>query len=414
MSLFWIDKTGFEITYDDLYNDLVKDGEGSVYIQNSNPYFVFVNLLRNLLSHKKSIILDSDFSSVELLSLEISDEVLSRGKYFQSNFSDEFRNLDMILNAYERNKKKLEIEMFTSGTSGKPKKVCQSLLNVIREVRVNSLYENNIWGFAYNPTHFAGLQVFFQALFNKNTLVYIFDSDYQSVNDMFDKYEISHLSCTPTFMKMLIPHIYNSKEKVLSLTFGGEKFDEKLKGSIIQKFPKAKIKNVYASTEAGSLLRTDGDCFTIPERYKFLIKIENDELLIHVNLLGKSDTFKFEGDWYRTGDLVKFFDDKKFKFVNRKSDMINVGGYKVNPSEVEDFIRNIEGVIDVIVLGRANSITGNIIVANIIKGVNQDDKVLKERIKSKLVLQLQDFKIPRIINFVETFDLTRTGKLKKS
>jgi acyl-CoA synthetase (AMP-forming)/AMP-acid ligase II len=281
-------------------------------------------------------------------------------------------------------------------------------------VRVNSSYVNNIWGFAYNPTHFAGLQVFFQALFNKNTLVYIFDSDYKLVNNMFNKYDISHLSCTPTFMKMLIPYIHNPKEKVLSLTFGGEKFDEKLKGSIIQKFPKAKIKNVYASTEAGSLLRTDGDSFTIPERYKFLIKIENDELLINVNLLGKSDTFIFEGDWYRTGDLVKFIDDKKFKFVNRKSEMINVGGYKVNPSEIEDLIRNIEGVIDVIVLGRANSLTGNIIVANIIKSVNQDDKVLKERIKSILVLQLQDFKIPRIINFVETFDITRTGKIKKS
>jgi acyl-CoA synthetase (AMP-forming)/AMP-acid ligase II len=414
MSLFWIDKTGLEITYDDLFNDLIKEGEGNVYIQNHNPYFVFVNLLRNLLSQKKSIMLDSDFSSVELLSLEISDEVLLKGKFFQSNLSDEYRNLEMIFDSYERNKNFLEIEIFTSGTSGKPKKVSQSLLNVIRAVRVNSSYVNNIWGFAYNPTHFAGLQVFFQALFNKNTLVYIFDSDYKLVNNMFNKYDISHLSCTPTFMKMLIPYIHNPKEKVLSLTFGGEKFDEKLKGSIIQKFPKAKIKNVYASTEAGSLLRTDGDSFTIPERYKFLIKIENDELLINVNLLGKSDTFIFEGDWYRTGDLVKFIDDKKFKFVNRKSEMINVGGYKVNPSEIEDLIRNIEGVIDVIVLGRANSLTGNIIVANIIKSVNQDDKVLKERIKSTLVLQLQDFKIPRIINFVETFDITRTGKIKKS
>jgi acyl-CoA synthetase (AMP-forming)/AMP-acid ligase II len=414
MSLFWIDKTGLEITYDDLFNDLIKEGEGNVYIQNHNPYFVFVNLLRNLLSQKKSIMLDSDFSSVELLSLEISDEILLKGKFFQSNLSDEYRNLEMIFDSYERNKNFLEIEIFTSGTSGKPKKVSQSLLNVIRAVRVNSSYVNNIWGFAYNPTHFAGLQVFFQALFNKNTLVYIFDSDYKLVNNMFNKYDISHLSCTPTFMKMLIPYIHNPKEKVLSLTFGGEKFDEKLKGSIIQKFPKAKIKNVYASTEAGSLLRTDGDSFTIPERYKFLIKIENDELLINVNLLGKSDTFIFEGDWYRTGDLVKFIDDKKFKFVNRKSEMINVGGYKVNPSEIEDLIRNIEGVIDVIVLGRANSLTGNIIVANIIKSVNQDDKVLKERIKSILVLQLQDFKIPRIINFVETFDITRTGKIKKS
>ena len=187
-----------------------------------------------------------------------------------------------------------------------------------------------------------------------------------------------------------------------------------MESRITEKFPNAIIKNVYASTEAGSLLRTDGEFFVIPERYKLLIKIDNDELLINKELLGKSESFILEGNWYRTGDLVQFIDHEKFKFLSRKSEMINVGGYKVNPSEVEDVIRKVGGVKDIVVFGRANSIMGNVIVANIIKEEGQENKQLKERIKKGAVLHLQEFKIPRIINFVDYFELTRTGKIKKA
>lgn len=415
MSLFWIDNSrGLKISYNDLYKDLIKEGVGNIYIQNQNPYLVFVSLLRNLLSQKKSIILDADFSNEELLSLGISEKELLESKYFQYDLSVNFKSLDEIFDFYNANEEESEIEIFTSGTSGKPKKVNQNLANVVRAVKTNPSLKNNVWGFAYNPTHFAGLQVFFQAFFNKNTLVYIFNSDYGMTYEIFQKYGITHLSCTPTFMKMLIPNIHNSLENVLSLTFGGEKFDSKIQEKIQCKFPNASIKNVYASTEAGSLLRTDGEFFVIPERYKLFIKIENNELLINKKLLGTSNSFIFDGDWYRTGDLLEFVDNKKFRFVNRKSDMINVGGYKVNPSDVEDVIRKVEGVRDVVIFGRENSIMGNVIVANVIKEEDQENKQLKERIKKITASQLQEFKIPRIINFVDSFELTRTGKIKKA
>jgi acyl-coenzyme A synthetase/AMP-(fatty) acid ligase len=415
MSLFWIDNSrGLEISYNDLYEDLIKEVEGNVYIQNQNPYLVFVSLLRNLLSQKKSIILDADFSNEELLSLGISENEIIKNKYFQSDFSNDFKSLDEIFDSYNINKEDLEIEIFTSGTSGKPKKVNQKLANVIRAVKVNSSLEKNIWGFAYNPTHFAGLQVFFQAFFNKNTLVYMFELDYGKAYEMFRKYGITHLSCTPTFMKMLMPNINKSLGSVSSLTFGGEKFDAKMENRISEKFPNATIKNVYASTEAGSLLRADGEFFVIPEKYKMLIKIDTNELLINRELLGKSETFILEENWYRTGDLVQFIDHEKFRFINRKSEMINVGGYKVNPSDVEDVIRKVEGVKDVVVFGRANSIMGNVIVANIIKEEGYEDKQLKEIIKKTTGLQLQEYKTPRIVNFVDSFEMTRTGKIKKA
>jgi acyl-coenzyme A synthetase/AMP-(fatty) acid ligase len=92
--------------------------------------------------------------------------------------------------------------------------------------------------------------------------------------------------------------------------------------------------------------------------------------------------------------------------------MINVGGYKVNPTEVEDIIRNISGVKDVYVFSRENSITGNIVMANVISEGVIDEKDLKQIIKRKCISNLQEFKIPRLISFVDSFELTRTGKIK--
>jgi acyl-CoA synthetase (AMP-forming)/AMP-acid ligase II len=414
MSFFWIDsKRKLEITYRVFFQKIIEKGENNIYIKNENPYVVFLNLIRNSISGKKSIILDSDFSRAELLNLEISNTAYSGGKYLQESTSSKFKNFEDVLKLLEENRDKLEIDIYTSGTTGRPKKITQVFKNLTRAVKVRKELQNSVWGFAYNPTHFAGLQVFFQALYNKNTIVYIFNRSFDEVYLDFVDYNITNMSCTPTFMKMLLPSIKEDLIDVKSLTFGGEKFDSKIEKELKKKFSGATVKNIYASTEAGSLLKTEGEFFLIPNRYTEVIKIENNELLIHKELLGTSESFNLEGDWYKTGDIVEFKDDKRFKFKNRKSEMINVGGYKVNPSEVEAIIKEIKGVNDVIVFGRDNSVMGKIVVAHIIKNENEDKKEVKERIKKITSSKLQDYKLPRLIKFVDSFDLTRTGKIKK-
>ena len=69
-----------------------------------------------------------------------------------------------------------EITIFTSGTTGQPKKVIHSVMTLTRTVRIAERYKDKIWAFAYNPTHMAGLQVFFQALSNCNTLINVFNA----------------------------------------------------------------------------------------------------------------------------------------------------------------------------------------------------------------------------------------------
>lgn len=257
----------------------------------------------------------------------------------------------------------------------------------------------------------AGLQVFFQAFENKNTLVNVFGCSRNEVYRLIKEYQVSHISATPTFYRLLLPYEF-SYPFVTRVTLGGEKSEEHLYTSIRKIFPNAKINNIYASTEAGTLFAGKGDCFVIPSTKKEKFKIENGELLIHKSLLGSSDSFTFSGEFYHSGDLIEWIDEGVFRFKNRKNEMINIGGYKVNPGEVEDILLSIDGVQQVLVYGKPNSVLGNILCADIIK--DTDSLLTELDIRTALKDHLQDFKIPRLIKFVKSLSLTRTGKLKRS
>ncbi|MBF1591671.1 MAG: long-chain fatty acid--CoA ligase, partial [Prevotella shahii] len=115
-----------------------------------------------------------------------------------------------------------------------------------------------------------------------------------------------------------------------------------------------------------------------------------------------------------SGDLIEWVDESVglFKFKSRKNELINVGGYKVNPSEVEEVLNCVKGIQQSLVYGKPNSLLGNVLCAEV---KLEDKSTLTELdIRQTLKDKLQDFKIPRRIKFVDNFSLTRTGKLKRS
>lgn len=416
MHYFWIDaKRNLKVSYYDFFQDLIKEGVNCLYVKAEDPYILFLNLIRNFLNNKNSIILDSDFSELELNKLDITSDDIQKENYFQPSLVKKYEDFKHILDFLDKNKHQLFIQIFTSGTTGNPKKVSQTLFNITRSVKIDSVYQDNIWAFAYNPSHFAGLQVFFQALYNENKIVYVFNQDFEFNYKALVDNNSSHLSCTPTFLKMLLQYISIPNKNIRSITLGGEKFDERIVKSIDKFFPNAVVKNVYASTEAGSLLRAKDGYFEIPARYQKLIKIVDNELLIKDELLGDGENFEISDGWYHTGDIIEFNDslENQFKFISRKTEIINVGGYKVNPVEIENLIKEVKGVKDVIVFGRKNSLMGNVIEADILKDPTISEVDVKNEIKSAIKV-LQDFKHPRIIKFVDKFELTRSGKLKRS
>jgi acyl-CoA synthetase (AMP-forming)/AMP-acid ligase II len=255
----------------------------------------------------------------------------------------------------------------------------------------------------------AGLQVFFQALLNGNRIIRLFNLSHEQLLKEIKEYKVTHISATPTFFRLLLPS-EDTFPSVVRVTSGGERFDPKIIRQLEPVFPQARITNVYASTEAGTLFAAKDETFTIKPMMQEWMKIENNELFIHESLLGEADFKKQE--WFATGDLVEIVGTNpiKFRIQGRRNELINVGGYMVNPHEVEEAIRSIPGIIDVLIYAKPNSVIGNIICCEAIRS----DSILDETtIRSHLQTKLQEFKIPRTIKFVSELSTTHTGKLRR-
>ena len=402
--IFLLDK-GKTYSYDDLLGSLNDGTTYYPYYKTSDIYSFFVNLVKALASSKPLVLLDSDINTNEIDGLDVNKVNMA-----ESIPPLSCAGMDEVLAMVQNSKSKITI--FTSGTTGQPKEVVHSISTLTRSVRVGEKYRNQTWAYAYNPTHMAGLQVFFQAFENLNTLVNVFNQPREYVYHQIQENAITHISATPTFYRLLLP-FERAYENVVRVTLGGEKSDQHLYDSIKKIFPNARINNVYASTEAGTLFAAKGDCFQIPELARDKYKVVDGELLIHKSLLGSSSSFKFTEDFYLSGDLIEWVDETAglFRFKSRKNELINVGGYKVNPNEVETAIMDIEGVKQAMVYGRANSILGNVLCAEVVLEPGSEMQELD--IKKHLSSLLQDFKIPRKIKFVDEISLTRTGKKKR-
>lgn len=362
----------------------------------------FTNFLKALYYGKDITLLDADFSDQELKALGIGKGIGQKEEIAPNHIDDIHHLLHSIKNS------KSTITIFTSGTTGLPKKVEHSVDSLTRMVRQGRKYEEDVWALAYNPTHMAGLQVFMQAVFNTNTIVNIFDQEIENIDYILENYQVSHISATPTFYRLSL----TSETKLPSIkrvTLGGEKYDEKLKLKLEAKFPNAKINNIYASTEIGSLLVANGSTFNIPDHLSDVVKIENNELKVHHSLLATNK--EASNEWYATGDVVEVVKNNplQFRFLRRDSDLINVGGYKVNPIEVEEAIMKLKDVEAVRVFGKDNSVMGKILCAEVVSTNAIDSK----EIRIALINYLQDFKIPRIIKKVDFLQSTRTGKIKR-
>lgn len=410
MDLFWADiSSNQEISWEDLIQDINIKKTFNSYCKHYDYYEIFKQIILSLIIGEEIIMLDSDFSEEEIRNLVGFNDLYQFEKPLKDD-SHFILSKEDLLSKISNVNDEWQITLFTSGTTGLPKKVTHSFQNITRFVNTKITNNSAIWGFAYNPTHMAGIQVFFQAVLNGNPMIRLFGLSKNNILQAFEKYQITHVSATPTFYRLLLPSkkVFENVERITS---GGEKLDVKTTEQLRGLFPKAKIKNIYATTEAGTLFASDDDVFSIKPEVSNLVKILNYELLIHKSFLGITDLNKKE--WYETGDLVEVINENplQFRFLTRKNEMINVGGNKVNPTEVEEAIRGIEGIKDARVFGKANSVLGNIVCCEIVR-VNKD--LDEPKIRSVLKSKLQEFKIPRIILFVEEIKTTRTGKIKRN
>lgn len=382
-----------EFLYADLLTDLSsREWIDTDYFAGDYPDFIS-NVICCIMHHKDITLIDyrNGFGKVDSQKLSVVPIRID--------------TIDHLINLIQNSKS--QIGIYSSGTTGTPKLIYQPVSRLLKSVRIDDAYRESRWGFTYNPSHSAGIQVFLQAICNQASLYDLYKSSRAEILDSLVSNRITHLSATPTFYRMLAPYDF-VLEDVMSVTFNGEKSTKKLIENIKHTVPNARLRNIYGSTESGPLMSSESTTFRVPSRLLEKVKIENNELLISNNLI--SNSVDQGTKWYKTGDLVDVVSEAPLviEFVTRKSAVLNVGGQNVFPQEVEEALIAHPSVKDVRVYGRKNKLIGNLIVAEVqlLPELDVSEKELISFCKTSLT----SYKVPRMIKFVEKIEIGRTGK----
>lgn len=144
-------------------------------------------------------------------------------------------------------------------------------------------------------------------------------------------------------------------------------------------------------------------------------KIENGELLLSTakGVAGYEnlDSDKFRNGWFYTGDLVELDNEGYLRIIGRKSNIINVGGLKVLPEEIEIVVNKVEGIVDSTAFGENNPITGQMVAIEVVINDNLDEEVIRKEIKAVCSRELEKYKRPVRILFAN--EIRATQRLKK-
>jgi len=293
-----------------------------------------------------------------------------------------------LINRIRNTKSTIAIQ--TSGTTGKPKGIVHEVSKLLQDTTLKD--KSSVWMYAYNPFHMGGIQVLLQTLVNGDSIIYGYKKDRESLLAYIERYKITHISATPTFYRLLLP-FEKEYPTVLRVTVGGERVDSNTLKIIKRMFPASKTTNIYALTETGAVLFSNNEYFKLTNKAKIV------EGILFVR--NKKD------EWYNTGDVVKKLDEKTFIFSGRKSDIINIGGNNVSPSEIEDALKQNDDIQDAVVYHKNNALLGNVLMCDI----SLLNEITEQEIRERLVEKgLEDYQIPRIIKFKQSLNISDNMK----
>jgi acyl-coenzyme A synthetase/AMP-(fatty) acid ligase len=204
---------------------------------------------------------------------------------------------------------------------------------------------------------------------------------------------------------------------VIRLTSGGERLDAQLVSAIRRMFPNAKLTNIYAATETGTLLVSHDDCFVVPDELRDRIQIIDGELWLDESLKvsgAKRDTSSERRD--ATGDLVEVVCEEPLtiRFVGRKHEWFNVAGFRVDPLRLEAIACSHPSVAQARFYGVPNSVTENIVGCELVLKTKSDSETLNvEDWKNWFSQQVERFEVPRLIRLLDFIETTPSGKVKR-
>jgi acyl-coenzyme A synthetase/AMP-(fatty) acid ligase len=325
--------------------------------------------------------------------------------------------------------------LLTSGTTGTPKLVVHTLASLGGALpRRSATGARPVWSTFYDIRRYGGLQIYLRAVLGGASLV--LSSPGESILDFFTraaKAGVTHISGTPSHWRRALMSGATSALAPAYVRLSGEIVDQTVLDNLKAAFPNASIGHAFASTEAGVAFDVNDGLAGFPADYVSAaragveMRVKDGTLRIRsrriaTRYLGEAVAPLEDEDGYvDTGDLVELRDGRYY-FQGRKTGVINVGGLKVHPEEVESVLNADPRVRMSLVRARRNPILGAVVVAEVVlagghatasnaANSGADTDSLKTELLEACRRALASHKVPASVRFVPSLELTAAGKL---
>jgi acyl-coenzyme A synthetase/AMP-(fatty) acid ligase len=309
--------------------------------------------------------------------------------------------------------------LFSSGTSGAPKAMVQDfgkLLSSYESRHESDLTMLALLGF----DHIGGLNTLLNTLAAGSLLAVPASRSPADVATTIARYQVAILPASPTFLNLLLTSgVTGDLASLRVITYGTEPMPESLLVRLKAAFPRVRFIHTFGTSETG-ITRTSspeaGSTFLRFDDPDLEWKVIDDELWLRSRtqiagyLNASNERFTADG-WFRTGDKVEQGPNGTLRILGRMGEMINVGGEKLMPAEVESVVLSVPGVADCRVRGEPHPLTGQTVAVDVVT-LLPDHEALRSAIRGACRERLARHKIPTRVTFVPSVSGARMKKVR--
>lgn len=317
--------------------------------------------------------------------------------------------------------------LFTSGTTGRPKLVLHTLASLTGPLVEGPVAVSDaIWSTFYDTRRYGGLQILLRALLGGGSLV--LSQEGEAPGDFLRRAGaagVTHLLGTPTHWRRALISPAATAIAPRYVRLSGEIADQAILDQLKRTYPDAALTHAYASTEAGVGFEVRDGLEGFPasalgvREGGFEIKVADGSLLIRssrgaARYLGGGRALVAADGFIDTGDMVSEREGRYY-FAGRRSGVINVGGQKVHPEEVEAIITRHPTVRMAQVRGRKSPITGTLVVADVVLHAGSGAlAAVQGEILAACRAALPAHKVPVMLRQVDDLAVAASGKLGRA
>ncbi len=417
--------------------DRLADSEASVIITNADLYPRIKNIMGDLPSLKKVILVERGSNK-----LPEADHVVS--------YDQEMKSASTDFDIKKMGKDEYSYMLYTSGTTGKPKGVVHVHNDIVQSI-VSTKYsldvqDDDIYWCTADLGWVTGVVYGVLGIWGLGGTSVIYDGRFspEAWYKVLQDHKVTIWYSAPTAIRMLMGAESQPKDFDLSslrhlcsvgeplnpeaiwwgmdafgLAFHDTWWQTELGSISITNYPSMDIKpgsmgkplpGVY-----GAVIDEDGKELSAGEEGNLALK-KSSVSSIMKTIWGNKKKFDsyFDAEWYISGDRAVKDKEGYFWFVGRSDDVINTAGERVGPFEVESALVEHPDVVEAGVIGKPDEVRGQIIKAFVVvkPGVDKNDE-LKEKIKQHVKKHLAGHAYPREIDFIDKLPKTRSGKIMR-